>query len=136
MITLELLQLAAKAAKYTVSFSEKMSIKCDEGTYYTDDRGFPAANRHGSCWWNPLLDDGDALRLSVDLHISVEHPNPADLGGGYVTARICKHRHRYKFLQTDWFTATPGRDECPDDLHAATRRVIVLAAAEIGKAMP
>jgi hypothetical protein len=43
--------------------------------------------------WNPLLDDGDAFRLAVRLRIDVVHPNPADLGGGYVTTRFRKPKY-------------------------------------------
>lgn len=64
--------------------------------------------------WNPLTNDGDALRLAVKLNIDV------CFGANYVIAR--------------------GSVQMPtvnnaDDPYAATRRAIVRAAAEIGKAM-
>lgn len=65
--------------------------------------------------WNPLTDDGDALRLAVKLRMEV-----------YVTRyEIEIHAHIITVFQpTD------------DDVLAATRRAIVRAAAEIGKAIP
>ena len=67
--------------------------------------------------WNPLTDDGDALRLAVKLR-----------------------------LEFEWWKngIAVSRDDLPpgaiqhveDDQYAATRRAIVRAAAAIGKAMP
>jgi hypothetical protein len=58
--------------------------------------------------WNPLTDDGDALRLAVKLDLIVT------IGA----ARDCDGR-----LSLD----------NSDDPYAATRRAIVRAAAEIGR---
>lgn len=82
---------------------------------------------------NPLTDDGAALRLAVKLHISIEYPNPADLGGGFVCATICKHRYKYRPLKKYFFCVTAGSEECPGDLLSATRQAIVMAAEEIGR---
>lgn len=66
--------------------------------------------------WDPLVNDGDALRLAVTLDI---------------------HVYRYETMTT----ARPlnrdfGCDERDDgDPYAATRRAIVRAAAEIGRKM-
>jgi len=98
----ELLELAAKAAGMPT---------------HTDGVGFLMAH-HPS--WNPLTDDGDALRLAVKLGIAVQcHLHD---GEGYALA---------------------GAGEIPnavdirpnDDPYAATRRAIVRAAAEIGRNM-
>ena len=63
--------------------------------------------------WNPLIDDGDAFRLACRLHINVfiyhDETSTATLG---VVAK-------------NW-----------GSVEANTRRAIVYAAAEIGKAMP
>jgi hypothetical protein len=77
------------------------------------------SNRY-DCWedrpvligtaWNPLNNDGDALRLAVKLRINV---TPEYLFTG------------------PWEDGGKLRDP-----YAATRRAIVRAAAEIGKAMP
>lgn len=56
--------------------------------------------------WNPLTDDGDALRLAVNLAISIDK------------------------AKTDYFAS--GGDF--SDPYAFTRRAIVRAAYEIGKA--
>ena len=67
--------------------------------------------------WNPLTDDGDALRLAVKLGLTVE------------------------ILQTTVaaFDSLDNTDICAeqlnDDPYAATRRAIVRAAAEIGRNM-
>jgi len=76
--------------------------------------------------WNPLEDDGDALRLAVALGINI---SPV----------VLSYPHR-----TLVGYALPGRERKVgtvefihgDDPYAATRRAIVRAAAEIGKAMP
>jgi hypothetical protein len=67
-------------------------------------------------FWNPLTDDGDALRLAVKLGLDV-----------------CQN----VYGSETWVIAV-GRDVEADYLHgddsyAATRRAIVRAAAEIGK---
>lgn len=63
-----------------------------------------------STWWSPLADDGDALRLAVKLRIT---PN---IDSNITDCEGCTESH--------------FSDPC-----AATRRAIVRAAAEIGKAM-
>ena len=93
----ELLELAAKAAGHT--------IRIEDGDIYirVDRKAF------GFQWeyWNPLADDGDALRLAVELGL---------LGA---PAHIIN------------FIAAKG----DTDPYAATRRAIVRAAAEIGRLM-
>ena len=70
--------------------------------------------------WNPLTDDGDALRLAVRLGLKVL----IDLDEGATRIHnvydglVCMHMH---------FDGDP---------EAATRRAIVRAAADVGKAMP
>ena len=87
----ELLELAAKAAGYSCRIrTTKIGIE----KFYV--------NGHV---WNPLTDDGDALRLAVNLDIDV--------------AKV-----QIKF----W-------DKHSINPYAATRRAIVHAAAEIGKEM-
>lgn len=63
--------------------------------------------------WNPLTDDGDALRLAVKLMLDVTcHEYGA----------MVEHDYTWSVI-----------DERSDDPYAATRRAIVRAAAEIGK---
>jgi hypothetical protein len=84
----KMLELAAKAAGYSCRRTTKIGIE----KFYV--------NGHV---WNPLNDDGDALRLAVNLDIDV--------------AKV-----QIKF----W-------DKHSINPYAATRRAIVRAAAEIGK---
>jgi hypothetical protein len=72
-------------------------------------------------FWNPLRVDGDALRLAVKLHLSVE-----------IFAESSRHLQGVTIVDHD------GRSlDIPhgSDPYAATRLAIVRAAAEIGKAL-
>jgi hypothetical protein len=71
--------------------------------------------------WNPLTDDGDALRLAVKLRLDVEFEYWENGEGALVTVvgRSVKERHHIEI-----FADTPD---------AATRRAIVRAAAAIGQ---
>lgn len=91
----EMLELAARAGCYE--------------TRSDGEGGFTITVRQGVCGpWNPLEDDGDALRLAVKLNLLY----------GKVFARS---------------VAENNKDG--DDIYAATRLAIVLAAAEIGRLM-
>ena len=90
----ELLELAAKAAGYT---NEVIQTVLESGH------------------WNPLTDDGDALRLAVKLGLLCGFVQPncwAELPGQY-----------------------PSYEPCEPNPYAATRLAITRAAAEIGKGM-
>jgi len=107
----ELLEMAAKAAGL---FEHKWSDawKClGRWTHAKDGWYFEGPA------WNPLADDGDALRLANKLCLEIRHVH------GQAHAGIPK-----RFWSTEgWF---------PDgDRDAATRRAIVRAAAELGRAM-
>lgn len=104
----ELLELAAKAAGLTlIDWSDCWEDK-GPGYRYKDADGF-------SYVWNPLADDGDALRLAVNLHMIVEIDHYHAMANG---------------IAEDVLEPHDGGAE------AATRRAIVRAAAEIGRAMP
>ena len=90
----ELLELAAKAAGYDFAWY------CRGANNPNGIPNVPFANGHE---WNPLTDDGDALRLAVKLQLYTHT--------GFGT-------HIYD----------------DQDPYKATRRAIVRAAAEIGKA--
>ena len=66
--------------------------------------------------WNPLNDDGDALRLAVKLGIFVCRGS----------ARLAE----YDYPGSEWIV-----EGWVDDPTPATRRAIVMAAAEIGQGM-
>lgn len=100
----ELLELAAKAAELPVEW---------------DGDGFVIATKFRGCLtnydpWNPLIDDGDALRLAVTLKITPH------IDGNLTDAE-----------STEGFATEAHLD----DPYAATRRAIVRAAAEIGRAL-
>ncbi|HET8870313.1 MAG TPA: hypothetical protein VFM48_07700 [Aquabacterium sp.] len=94
----ELLELAAKAAGVN-------GFVVDAGMNFGSD-ATPKV-------WNPLADDGDALRLAVKLGLWL-HIGKYDVG----------------------VHGSPVEEACGKDPYAATRRAIVRAAAEIGKATP
>jgi hypothetical protein len=102
----ELLEAAAKAADLDTLFEMY-------GWNEIGDGAFMDAHEPPTLW-NPLADDGDALRLAVKLRMDIVH----------FSDHVCADVMDY--------------DECHesngDDLYAATRRAIVRAAAEIGKA--
>ena len=101
----ELLELAAKAAGMPK---------------HLDGMGFEMAHHPK---WNPLTDDGDALRLAVRLRIQVTP-------GTYNKDEFSAYNGERHAEAHEWYA--PGvQDEC-----AATRRAITRAAAEIGKGMP
>ena len=101
----ELLELAAKAAGIRID-------SWGEPDYYSHRDGEVAFTDVGE--WNPLTDDGDALRLAVQLDLCIG-PN----------------------FDIDRAVVFGGSGENITELHAgnkltATRRAIVRAAAEIG----
>jgi hypothetical protein len=67
-------------------------------------------------WWSPLTDDGDALRLAVKLKLCVAITD-----------------HGVNVSEVGWRSWREVQH--PDDPYAASRRAIVRAAAEIGKAI-
>lgn len=99
----ELLELAAKAAEVT-----------DVGEWFDSDEGpyFVV----GSKVWDPITDDGDALRLAVRLELEVSLGN----FGAIVYLKSGK-------------VEEIGEDGC--DAMSLFRRAIVRAAAEIGRRM-
>lgn len=106
----ELLELAAKAAGYTVC----ESFRNGEFRVCGPDRL--------SFAWGPHTDDGDALRLAVKLDIHIEQNTSFK--------RACALWYGKRVLREELF------EPWGDDKLAATRLAIVRAAAEIGKAMP
>ena len=84
-------------------------------------QGIAVNGAPGRLWWNPLTDDGDALRLAVDLRLTISYE---------------------RYDDTDYVVATPphthqGYDCAVDqDPRSATRRAIGRAAAAVGKALP
>lgn len=103
----ELLELAAKAAGIAVNpWHEKYGLLLSDFDFEP---------------WNPLTDDGDALRLAVKLKLCVGYPK---LPGVEVWV-ACFVGNIFEKI-----TESINTDPC-----AATRRAIVRAAAEIGRSM-
>jgi hypothetical protein len=105
----ELLELAAKAAGYEYA---------KHGGYIVVD-GIPGN-------WNPLTNDGDALRLAVALDIEVyqgDNDGPAAIAGYWGKP---ERRDVTRMFCIEPLEADP---------YAATRRAVVRAAAEIGRSM-
>jgi hypothetical protein len=118
----ELLELAAKAAGMKITENGVRDL--GEWEWIRDGHGgsLYRNNPNGSqTRWNPTIDDGDALRLAVNLDMVVT-VNRVDewtqMKCGYLVAdmKLTNEPHR-------------------GDSYAATRRAIVRAAAEIGRAM-
>ncbi|WP_028236736.1 hypothetical protein [Pseudomonas brassicacearum] len=100
----QLLELAAKAAGMDPPFDKNGVLSAWVGTM---------ENGH---WWDPLNDDGDALRLAIKLGICIVFMEEHDSVGAEHSL------HGVMII------------EAMDDF--GTRRAIVRAAAEIGKATP
>lgn len=77
----------------------------------------------GERLWNPLTDDGDALRLAVDLGLRI-YPH-ASTASGYICSAVAGGDN-----------TRLGEAIGTGDVRADTRRAIVRAAAAIGEAMP
>ena len=78
--------------------------------------------------WNPLTDDGDALRLAVKLGLAVSIDSVEQETWAH-------HEQAFKGSSEKW-KCCPTSNNGDEDGYAATRRAIVRAAAEIGRQMP
>ena len=112
----ELLTLAAKAAG--------IRLEWDGDPKYWTPMYYEGKTYHT---WNPLTDDGDALRLAVKLRIEISFPGYIKPDRPVVHAGKYWHRN-----ESCWYPFEEFRDEDP---YAATRRAIVRAASEIGRGM-
>ena len=109
----ELLEAAARAAGIdydTEASKQKDGIKVWWGLWLQYDR---EPNEFDRRYWNPLTDDGDALRLAVKLGIDIQH---------------FKESERVEA----WISPWDAREEdYKSDRYAATRRAIVRATAAL-----
>ena len=126
----ELLELAAKAAGYEKDWHWNHHFIMSAG----------GSVKEGNSWvtWNPLTDDGDALRLAVKLKFNFaykpqdtdnHHPIPSG-----VTVWL-RHPASYGLSHTTKLPAFVFEQHHDEDHCAATRRAIVRAAAAIGEQM-
>lgn len=119
----ELLELAAKAAGLNLA-----EYREERNSMYFP---FPSELTDGH-WWNPLTDDGDALRLAVRLGIGVTpYPIFAKPKHSVIAKIYQSHLDLYRGVST----AIEIIELYNNDQYAATRRAIVRAAAEIGIVM-
>ena len=124
----ELLELAAKAAGISWKPAETDAGKMCElkfGLWLNIVQEPTESTRRR---FNPLNDDGDALRLAVKLRIDIDHGSPLD-NSRYVCASCCGIE-----MVRD---AVRAVEEFEDDVGVqraySTRRAIVRAAAELAK---
>lgn len=115
----ELLELAAKAAGIHVIRNRLDDPLCRDLLVGNSARN--PGQKAGP--WNPCDDDGDALRLAVKLRLDII----SSVGGAEID--LCSGSIDNPFGET-------LASEYGEDLFCATRRAIVRAAAEIGRAMP
>ena len=104
MTDIELLTAAAKAAG--------IDVKPHPNRKLSTTLHFVSGGKN----WNPLIDDGDALRLAIAIRTHIIIDNSII----YVSADRSKSKNT-------------SRQKVYDDINTATRRAIVRAAAEIGK---
>ncbi len=114
----EMLELAARAAglKEFTEINGRFAVR----TRFTGMQDWSP--------WNPLTDDGEALRLAVKLDLS-SFMYFSNIGGG---------KRREVFSPNsghDGGKASTTEAEYHNDPYAATRRAITRAAAEIGRQM-
>lgn len=113
----QLIELAAKAAGIKGEWVLDPAF-IQERWFFSipyDNQGMMSAYE-----WNPLRDDADALRLAVKLSFGIEHNHPLDSG---------------RWVQvSDALGTNLVSEGFEGDPYAATRRVIVRAAAKIGEA--
>ena len=109
----ELLELAALAAGYVIHEHS------EHGAWvYARDAIKNSYVKYPVVYWTPKHDDGDALRLAVKLAMNIEF---------YPSSNTVFVEGIENGLLFDEFL---GNDPC-----AATRRAVVMVAAEIGKQM-
>ena len=77
--------------------------------------------------WNPLTDDGDALRLAVKLKMVID----TDYNGGATAGNAAIDMDDPEYGPEYGYQEGMGKKEP----YAATRRAITRAAAEIGRNM-
>ena len=106
----ELLEAAAKAADVPLD----LTIRPDGKPFGCSERGLAIDVVPG--WWNPLTDDGDALRLAVDLKMKITVGNA--------------------IVMVEAIGIPDVGVPFTGDAREATRRAIVRAAAAIGEQMP
>lgn len=118
----ELLEMAAKAAGISGVFVARYAA---DG-YPHDFVGIGRSSATIAPLWNPLTDDGDALRLASRLHLCVCHALGGVVGApGTVMVGLNMWGNRAP-LVFEWYSGSGDADE-------AVRRAITRAAAAMAK---
>lgn len=114
MNNLDLLVMAAKAVGIKHVDYKGVDYDGKDGLILVDHVG-----RHLSDW-NPINDDGEALRIAVKLRFKIHHAEMA--------AIVVPEKFSHSWIGVS--------DDDAGDRYAATRLAIVKAAAAIGKTLP
>lgn len=121
----EMLEFAAKAAGIDAEWHND-----DDADFYAEHEGMflkGARSPDNNKYWNPLTDDGDALRLGVKLGLAISIDA--------VERETWAHHDQVMLGSREWWPAHATTEHGNEDMYAATRRAIVRAAAEIGRNM-
>lgn len=105
----QLLESAARAARIALVFDPEAPVSGH------------SPRISGGRYWNPLTDDGDALRLGAKVGMRLEYRKVVGSATGEVAVSAAGHRIVEGYR---------------DDYMTATRRAIVRAAAAIGAEPP
>lgn len=118
----EMLELAAKAAEWQLCGYSWIGENEDDDECEILESAFVKTNpeQELATKWNPLTDDGDALRLAVSLGFIVD----IDTEEHYTEIEFTSNYEDKSASEGHGFDATE-----------ATRRAITIAAAKIGKEM-
>lgn len=102
----------------------ELAAKAHGGLEFIDGNGWIEvdAQCNRGYWWDPLTDDGDALRLAVKLGLHVDADEDA--------CNVYVHHKNGKCTLIE-----QPYEECGDCPYKATRLAIVRAAAAIGELM-
>ncbi|MCY1275350.1 hypothetical protein D9M68_651020 [compost metagenome] len=116
----ELLELAAKAVGLDTNHSWNASrLEMDPPVIAMVV--YDAGNKLVSTGWNPLENDGDALRLAVKLRLDIQFFDGHE--------QVMCEQGTGDDERQSW-------EDYAEDVGKATRRAIIRAAAEIGRSMP
>ncbi len=112
-----MLELAAKAAGYAVN-AERQAERDASGHGET---GLWLTN--GTTCWNPLADDGEALRLAVDLGLNIEFGNDGEsysvAWDGCIGSGKFYHRESDRRNATRWAIVTVAAQADPKTPNAS-----------------
>lgn len=127
----EMLEMAAKAVGLQLTWGEKYKIGDDEVDCTDLPYALGGSPDVSPVYWNPIEDDGDALRLAVKLGLSFAH---------YPIYEQPKHavivyRRTLGDDGESHVTEAEALERYCGDPCTATRLAITRAAAEIGRQM-